>query len=187
MDERWTAAVEMTSQPYTEEKVTGRRGLGLKAVWTVSMTWCDLTSRCCSALSSALSAPHSRLTEINLSYNNMEDSGVDQLCEGLRSENCKLEKLNLFYCDLTSRCCSALSSALSAPHSRLTELILGVNSMEDSGVDQLCEGLRSENCKLEKLKLGGNEISKSEKKNLRSLQEEMNRNGRQVDIHTEED
>ncbi|XP_051777939.1 NACHT, LRR and PYD domains-containing protein 3-like isoform X26 [Erpetoichthys calabaricus] len=114
---------------------------------------CGLTSRCCSALSSALSSPHSRLTEMKLSGNNMEDSGVDQLCEGLRSENCKLEKLSLTDCGLTSRCCSALSSALSSPHSRLTELSLSGNNMEDSGVDQLCEGLRSENCKLEKLNL----------------------------------
>ncbi|XP_051777668.1 NACHT, LRR and PYD domains-containing protein 3-like isoform X32 [Erpetoichthys calabaricus] len=120
----------------------------------LNLSYCGLTSRCCSALSSALSAPHSRLTELNLSYNiNMEDSGLDQLCEGLRSENCKLEKLNLSWCYLTSRCCSALSSALSAPHSRLTELKLSDNNMEDSGVDQLCEGLRSENCKLEKLTL----------------------------------
>ncbi|KAG2456258.1 NLRP3 protein, partial [Polypterus senegalus] len=118
----------------------------------LSLSECRLTSRCCSALSSALSSPHSRLTELNLSNNNMEDSGVDQLCEGLKSENCRLQTLNLSECRLTSRCCSALSSALSAPHSRLTELNLSYNNMEDSGVDQLCEGLKSENCKLEKLK-----------------------------------
>ncbi|XP_039618285.1 NACHT, LRR and PYD domains-containing protein 3-like [Polypterus senegalus] len=82
----------------------------------------------------------------------MKNSGIDQLCEGLRSENCKLEKLNLSLCGLTSRCSSALSSALSAPHSQLTELNLSDNNMKDSGVDQLCERLRSENCKLEKLK-----------------------------------
>uniref|UniRef100_A0A8C4SU17 NACHT domain-containing protein n=1 Tax=Erpetoichthys calabaricus TaxID=27687 RepID=A0A8C4SU17_ERPCA len=112
-----------------------------------------LISSFCSAFSSVLSSPNSRLTELNLSSNNMEDSGVDQLCEGLKSENCKLEKLNLSYCHLTSRCCTALSSALSFPHSRLTELNLSYNKMEDSGVDQLFEGLRSENCKLEKLNL----------------------------------
>ncbi|XP_051777948.1 NACHT, LRR and PYD domains-containing protein 3-like isoform X34 [Erpetoichthys calabaricus] len=130
---------------------------GLICCRHVNLTWCRLTSRCCSALSSALSSPHSNLTELNLSGNNMEDSGVDQLCEGLRSENCKLEKLSLSHCGLTSRCCSALSSALSSSHSRLTELNLCKNSnnnnMEDSGVDQLCEGLRSEKCKLEKLNL----------------------------------
>ncbi|KAG2464721.1 NLRP1 protein, partial [Polypterus senegalus] len=71
-----------------EGEEEGRRGGG-------GLSHCGLTSTCCSALSSALSSPHSRLTELNLSRNNMKDSGVDQLCEGLRSENCKLEKLRV--------------------------------------------------------------------------------------------
>ncbi|XP_051777749.1 NACHT, LRR and PYD domains-containing protein 3-like isoform X4 [Erpetoichthys calabaricus] len=150
----------------------------------LNLCCCDLTYRCCSALSSALSSPHSRLTELDLSFNKMEDSGVDQLCEWLRSENCKLEALNLSQCRLTSRCCSALSSALSSPHSRLTELNLSNNNMEDSGVDQLCEGLRSENCKFETVRLGGNKISQSKKMDLWSLQEELNKTGRQVNIST---
>ncbi|XP_051777792.1 NACHT, LRR and PYD domains-containing protein 3-like isoform X3 [Erpetoichthys calabaricus] len=233
--------LNMTNTPLTLECIM-RLAPGLTCCRRVNLSECRLTSTCCSALSSALSSPHSRLTELNLSSNkNMDDSGVNHLCEGLRSENCKLEKLNLSRCRLTSRCCSALSSALSAPHSRLTELNLSENNnMEDSGVHQLCEGLRSENCKLAKLnlelcgltsgcssslssvlssphsqlteltlsnnKLGDsgahqlgeglwtpncklktlwlnyNEISKSEMKNLRSLQEELNRTGRQVNI-----
>ncbi|XP_051777863.1 NACHT, LRR and PYD domains-containing protein 3-like isoform X2 [Erpetoichthys calabaricus] len=149
----------------------------------LNLSYCRLSSRCCLALSSALSAPHSRLTELNLSNNNnMEDSGVDQLCEGLRSENCKLEKLNLELCGLTSRCSSSLSSVLSSPHSRLTMLDLSGNKLGDLGAHQLCEGLRTPKCKLEKLRLSGNEISESEMKNLRSLQEELNRTGRQVNI-----
>ncbi|XP_051777840.1 verrucotoxin subunit beta-like isoform X10 [Erpetoichthys calabaricus] len=148
----------------------------------LDLSECGLTSRCCSALSSALSSPHSQLTELNLSDNNMEDSGVDQLCEGLRSENCKLEKLNLNSCCLTSRCCSSLSSVLSSPHSQLTELKLSRNKLGYSGAHQLCEGLRTPNCKLKTLRLSGNEMSKSEMKNLRSLQEKLNRTGRQVDI-----
>uniref|UniRef100_A0A8C4TKQ5 NACHT domain-containing protein n=1 Tax=Erpetoichthys calabaricus TaxID=27687 RepID=A0A8C4TKQ5_ERPCA len=114
---------------------------------------CRLTSTCCSALSSALSAPNSLLMELRLGDNNVEDSGVEQLCEGLRSPNCKLETLGLVSCHLTARCCSALSSTLSAPNSQLTELMLDYNNMEDSGVEQLCEGIRSPKCKLEKLGL----------------------------------
>ncbi|XP_051777726.1 NACHT, LRR and PYD domains-containing protein 3-like isoform X2 [Erpetoichthys calabaricus] len=147
-----------------------------------SLSLCGLTSGCCSALSSALSAPHSRLTELNLSGNNMENSGVDQLCEGLKSENCKLEKLDLCYCGLTSRCSSSLSSVLSSPHSQLTELDLRNNRVGDSGAHQLCEGLWTPNCKLKTLELGGNVISESEMKNLRSLREEQNRTGRQMNI-----
>ncbi|XP_039598557.1 NACHT, LRR and PYD domains-containing protein 3-like [Polypterus senegalus] len=110
----------------------------------VSLRSCYLTSRCCSALCSVLSSSHSRLTELDLSgNNNMEDSGVDQLCEGLRSENCKLEKLILSDCCLSSRCCSALSLVLLSPNSRLTELNMGDknnnNNIGDSGVAQLYE------------------------------------------------
>ncbi|XP_039616343.1 NACHT, LRR and PYD domains-containing protein 3-like isoform X2 [Polypterus senegalus] len=125
---------------------------GLICCRCVRMTSCDLTSDCCSALYSALSAPRSRLTELDLSNNDLEDSGVIELCKGMRSENCKLEKLRLSDCHLTSRCCSVLTSALCSPHSRLTELNLSDNNLEDSGVDQLCEGLKSENCKLETLR-----------------------------------
>ncbi|XP_039618068.1 ribonuclease inhibitor-like [Polypterus senegalus] len=112
----------------------------------------------------------------------MDNSGVDQLCEGLRSENCKVEKLDLVSCDLTSRCSSSLSSVLSSPKSQLTELDLRNNKLGDSGAHQLCEGLRTPNCKLKTLWLWFNEISKSKKENLKSLQEEVNGTGRQVDI-----
>uniref|UniRef100_A0A8C4TPB7 NACHT, LRR and PYD domains-containing protein 12-like n=1 Tax=Erpetoichthys calabaricus TaxID=27687 RepID=A0A8C4TPB7_ERPCA len=218
---------------------------GLSCCSVVRLVSCGLTARCCSALSSALSAPNSRLTELMLDYNNMEDSGVEQLCEGLRSPNCKLEKLQLDSCGLTSACCSALSSVLSSPNSRLTELWLnnnnlgdsgahqlseglrsdnckltdlwlsdcGVtsaccsalssvlsspnswltyldlnnNNLGDSGAHQLSEGLRSDNCKLETLRLQNNRISRSEERNLRSVEEELRRSGRQLTIITGKD
>ncbi|KAG2467002.1 NLRP1 protein, partial [Polypterus senegalus] len=56
---------------------------------------CGLTSACCSALSSVLSSPNSRLTELWLSNNKLGDSGARQLSEGLRSDNCKLTDLRL--------------------------------------------------------------------------------------------
>uniref|UniRef100_A0A8C4SX05 NACHT, LRR and PYD domains-containing protein 3-like n=2 Tax=Erpetoichthys calabaricus TaxID=27687 RepID=A0A8C4SX05_ERPCA len=145
---------------------------------------CGLTSACCSALSSVLSSPNSRLTELVLNFNNLGDSGAHQLSEGLRSDNCKLEKLGLFSCGLTSACCSALSSVLSSPNSQLTVLSLSFNNLGDSGARQLSEGLRSDNCKLETLKLKDNGISEREKRNLRSLREELRRSGRQLTIYT---
>uniref|UniRef100_A0A8C4SM46 Uncharacterized protein n=1 Tax=Erpetoichthys calabaricus TaxID=27687 RepID=A0A8C4SM46_ERPCA len=118
----------------------------LKKLWIRA---CGLTSGCCEALSLVLSSKHSSLVEVDLSNNNLEDSGVHQLCEGLRNPNCKLE--TLWSCGLTSGCCEVLSLALSAEHSRLTELDLRKNILKDLGVQSLCKGLRSPNCKLEKL------------------------------------
>uniref|UniRef100_A0A8C4REQ5 NACHT, LRR and PYD domains-containing protein 3-like n=1 Tax=Erpetoichthys calabaricus TaxID=27687 RepID=A0A8C4REQ5_ERPCA len=142
------------SETHLAPEYVSRLAPGLLCCRHVNLRSCDLTSTCVSVLFSALSSPHSRLSELTLSSNKkLENSGVDQLCEGLRSENCKLKKLNLSYCNLTFRCCSALSSALSSPHSQLTDLELSYNNMEDSGVNQLCEGLRSKNCKIEKLNL----------------------------------
>uniref|UniRef100_A0A8C4ST24 NACHT domain-containing protein n=1 Tax=Erpetoichthys calabaricus TaxID=27687 RepID=A0A8C4ST24_ERPCA len=109
---------------------------------------CHLTSGCCAALSSILSAEHSPLTVLELNKNNLGDSGVRRLCEGLGSPNCKLEKLSLDSCSLTSGCCESLSSVLSAEHSQMTELQLNNNNLEDSGMSLLCDGLRNKNCKL---------------------------------------
>uniref|UniRef100_A0A8C4STD3 NACHT domain-containing protein n=1 Tax=Erpetoichthys calabaricus TaxID=27687 RepID=A0A8C4STD3_ERPCA len=116
--------------------------LGLHRLWS-----CGLTSACCSALSSILSSPNSRLTELDLYNSNLGDSGAHQLSEGLRIKRGR----GGGSCHLTARCCSALSSVLSSPNSRLTLLVLNNNKLGDSGAHQLSEGLRSDNCKLEKL------------------------------------
>ncbi|KAG2460283.1 NLRP3 protein, partial [Polypterus senegalus] len=149
-----------------------------------SLSSCHLTTGCCSALSLAFSAKHSKLTGVWLGYNKLEDSGVSLLCEGLRNTDCKLEKLWLESCGLTSGCCQALSSVLSTGHSNLTELELNFNKLDDSGVHLLCEGLRNAICKLKKLEVRGNKISEDQKRNLKSLEEEMIRLGVRVEIIT---
>ncbi|XP_039598975.1 NACHT, LRR and PYD domains-containing protein 3-like isoform X1 [Polypterus senegalus] len=175
--------LNLSYTPLTPECMR-RLAKGLSCCSEVWLRSCRLTARCCSALSSTLSAQNSHVTELMLSENNnMEDSGVEQLCEGLRSPNCELKKLRLVSCGLTSACCSALSSVLSSPNSRLTFLNLDKNNMGDSGARQLSGGLRSDNCKLEELWLQFNGISESEKRNLRSLQEERRRPGRQLTIY----
>ncbi|XP_051781785.1 NACHT, LRR and PYD domains-containing protein 3-like isoform X4 [Erpetoichthys calabaricus] len=176
--------LDLSYTPLTPQCIK-RLAPGLRCCNEVWLYSCGLTSACCSALSSVLSSPNSRLTELVLNFNNLGDSGAHQLSEGLRSDNCKLEKLGLYSCGLTSACCSALSSVLSSPKSRLTELDLSNNNnLGDSGACQLSEGLRSDNCKLETLWLENNPISESEKRNLRSLQEMLRRSGRQLTIST---
>ncbi|KAI2644794.1 NACHT, LRR and PYD domains-containing protein 12 [Labeo rohita] len=112
---------------------------------------CDLTDRSCSALATALISD-SNLKELNMSNNNIQDSGVKQLCIGLKSIQCKLEVLRLRKCDLTGKSCSALASVLSSDSSSLKVLDLSNNDLQDSGVKLLSVGLK-ENHKLEKLRL----------------------------------
>uniref|UniRef100_A0A668A310 NACHT domain-containing protein n=1 Tax=Myripristis murdjan TaxID=586833 RepID=A0A668A310_9TELE len=120
---------------------------------------CSLTKSCCASLASALkSNPH--LTELDLSENKLQDSGVKLLSAGLESPNCRLETLRLSGCRLSKSCCASLASALkSNPH--LTELDLSKNKLQDSGVELLSAGLESPNCRLETLRLWSCELTKS--------------------------
>ncbi|XP_051781788.1 NACHT, LRR and PYD domains-containing protein 3-like isoform X7 [Erpetoichthys calabaricus] len=85
--------LDLSGTPLTPECIRRLAG-GLSCCHLVRLYSCGLTSACCSALSSVLSSPKSRLTELDLSNNNnLGDSGACQLSEGLRSDNCKLETL----------------------------------------------------------------------------------------------
>ncbi|XP_053732861.1 NACHT, LRR and PYD domains-containing protein 3-like isoform X2 [Synchiropus splendidus] len=55
---------------------------------------CQLSERSCSLLSSVLSSPSSRLTQLDLSHNYMYDSALKLLCAGLKSPHCHLETLS---------------------------------------------------------------------------------------------
>ncbi|KAM8857720.1 NACHT, LRR and PYD domains-containing protein 3-like isoform 31-T34 [Synchiropus picturatus] len=121
---------------------------------TLSLSWCFLSERSGSLLSSVLSSPSSRLTQLDLSDNIfLKDPGVELLCAGLKSPHCHLETLRLRDCQLSERSCSLLSSVFSSPSSRLTQLDLSYNYMYDSALKLLCAGLKSPHCHLETLSL----------------------------------
>ncbi|XP_017579388.2 NACHT, LRR and PYD domains-containing protein 3-like [Pygocentrus nattereri] len=114
-----------------------------------------LTKQHCEIVVSALQSANSVLTELDLSYNDIQDSGVKQLCECLKNPHCKLETLRLVMCNLTKKTCEYVASALQSPNSGLKELDLSQNDLEDSGVRLLSGGLKSSDCQLEILRLSG--------------------------------
>ncbi|XP_035252305.1 NLR family CARD domain-containing protein 3-like [Anguilla anguilla] len=114
---------------------------------------CELTQKCCNIVASALQSSNSPLRDLDLSYNNLGDSGVELLCAGLRSPNCKLQRLGLNNCELTQKCYNIVASALQSSNSPLRDLDLSYNNLGDSGVELLCAGLMSPNCKLQRLGL----------------------------------
>ncbi|XP_030215055.1 NACHT, LRR and PYD domains-containing protein 3-like, partial [Gadus morhua] len=113
---------------------------------------CHLSERCCEALASVLSSNSSSLRELDLSTNDLQNSGVKLLSAGLRSPHCTLETLRLNGCKLSERCCESLASVLSSNCSSLRDLDLSSNDLHDSGVKLLSAGLRSPHCTLETLR-----------------------------------
>uniref|UniRef100_A0A672HNJ4 B30.2/SPRY domain-containing protein n=1 Tax=Salarias fasciatus TaxID=181472 RepID=A0A672HNJ4_SALFA len=127
----------------------------VKASNKALLSSCGLSERSCGALSSVLSSQSSILTHLDLSNNDLQDSGVKLLSAAVEDPNCTLKSLRLSSCGLSERSCGALSSLLSSQSSSLTHLDLSNNDLQDSGVKHLSLGLESPHCKLEALSLSG--------------------------------
>uniref|UniRef100_A0A3P8TQI5 B30.2/SPRY domain-containing protein n=1 Tax=Amphiprion percula TaxID=161767 RepID=A0A3P8TQI5_AMPPE len=127
----------------------------IKASNKAVLSSCNLSERSCEALSSVLSCQSSSLRDLDLSNNDLQDSGVKLLSAGLKSPHCELETLRLAVCKLPWQSCEALSSVLSSQSSSLRDLDLSNNNLQDSGVKLLSAGLKSPHCELEALGLSG--------------------------------
>ncbi|XDV36524.1 hypothetical protein PO909_006284 [Leuciscus waleckii] len=116
----------------------------------LSLADCKLTEI---SVASVLQSSNCHLIELDMSGNELNDSGVKLLSDGLMSPNCQLKKLRLADCNLTGQCCEYVALVLQSSDSRLIELDISLNDLQDSGVTLLSDGLKSPNCQLNKLSL----------------------------------
>ncbi|XP_023201433.1 protein NLRC3-like isoform X3 [Xiphophorus maculatus] len=117
------------------------------------LSGCNLSERSCEALSSFISSTTSSLRDLDLSNNDLTDSGVKLLCEGLMSPNCELKILRLSGCLITEEGCAALASALTVNSSHLTELDLSYNNPGEAGMKSLAAILKNPSFKLDSLSM----------------------------------
>ncbi|RVE60742.1 hypothetical protein OJAV_G00184120 [Oryzias javanicus] len=114
---------------------------------------CKVTTEWIEHLTSALKFSCSAVRDLDLSNNDLTDSGVKLLCEGLENPNCRLEILRLSGCLITEVGCQYLVSALKSNPSHLTELDLSYNHPGELGEKQLCELKDDPKFELKKLNL----------------------------------
>ncbi|XP_072131370.1 NACHT, LRR and PYD domains-containing protein 3-like isoform X2 [Mobula birostris] len=117
-----------------------------------------------SALSTNLS-----LTELDLGYNELGDSGVKLVSAALRNSECKIQKLELERVGLTDSGVKHLVSALSTKP-LLTKLNLGSNWLTDGSVSALLH-LTGTHPNLKWIQLAGNRFSGFRMNQLISLME----------------
>nr|XP_015828264.2 NACHT, LRR and PYD domains-containing protein 12 isoform X1 [Nothobranchius furzeri] len=114
---------------------------------------CNLSERSCDALGPVLSSPTSCLRDLDLSNNDLRDSGLKVLSAGLENPICRLEVLRLPGCMITKEGCSSLVSALTINPHHLRELDLSYNHPGQEGMQLLSAGLQDPRWRLNLLRL----------------------------------
>ncbi|XP_016414800.1 protein NLRC5-like [Sinocyclocheilus rhinocerous] len=122
---------------------------------TLILCRCSITEKQCLILTSALKLNPSLLRELDLSENELKNTGVNHLCDILKDSHCKLERLRLSDCSISEESYKALASAVRSNPSHLIELDLTGNDPGQSGVKQLSDLLQDPNCWLKTLRFLG--------------------------------
>ncbi|XP_051257919.1 NACHT, LRR and PYD domains-containing protein 3 isoform X5 [Dicentrarchus labrax] len=133
----------------------GRRRLipAVRSSRKAILAHCKVTEEWVEHLAFGLKFPYSPLRALDLSSNDLKDSGVKLLCDGLSSQCCRLKILRLSGCLVTEEGCDHLALALKSNPSHLIELDLSYNNLGDSGEKLLSELRNDPQYKLSELKV----------------------------------
>ena len=107
-------------------------------------------------LCNALTSVNCRLTNLNVSNNQLGDNGLKHLCDALTSSNCALTKLIVGFNRLGDGGIKELSEVLTKGFCTLTSLDIRGNEFGDEGIKHLCKALTDTKCKLRSLNLRAN-------------------------------
>ncbi|XP_076879354.1 NACHT, LRR and PYD domains-containing protein 3-like isoform X2 [Brachyhypopomus gauderio] len=110
---------------------------------------CNLTIKSSQSLHSVLTSENN-LEELDISNNDLQDSGVENLSSALNNPHCKLKILRISVCKIFQILASSLKQLA---NSSLRELDLSYNKLHDLGVRLLSSELKSS--QLETLRLSG--------------------------------
>ncbi|XP_053175363.1 protein NLRC3-like, partial [Scomber japonicus] len=128
------------SDNYLEDSAVTHLSAGLESpncrLESLRSNTCSLSEVSCASVVSALKCNPSHLRDLDLSKNNLQDSGVKLLCDLLESPDCRLKALRLFNCSLSEIGCDYLASALKCNPSHLRVLDLSWNYLKDSDVEK---------------------------------------------------
>ncbi|XDV23179.1 hypothetical protein PO909_027871 [Leuciscus waleckii] len=115
---------------------------------------CSITEKQCLILTSALKSNPSHLRELDLSWNKIENTGVNHLCDVLKDSHCKLERLRFLSPD-AEEACQYVRGIVGKNPLLLRDLNLSGHELGDTRVNQISALLQDKHCKLNTLKLCG--------------------------------
>ncbi|KTG01536.1 hypothetical protein cypCar_00045676, partial [Cyprinus carpio] len=116
---------------------------------TLTLRKCGLTEESCSALATVLRS-NSSLKELDMSNNNLQDSGVKKLQSGLEDTNCTLKKLR-FLGPAADEAYQYATEVQGENPLLLRELNLSLHELGDTRVNQIAALLQDKHCKLNAL------------------------------------